>query len=232
MRFSSVRALVAAGVLLSLLFALVGCGGASSSGIGTTPPPPAPSEFLFATSNANVLVFSVDTSTGALTLESNGPSAPGGFGIAANPSASFLYSSNDTAGGVAGFSINQTGALSAVNGSPFLLPNDPPYSNLNNVDSLAMHPSGQFLYAPDSPANEVVAFAIDSPTGVLTPIPGSPFPAGTQPEQSSSHRRASSCTYRMMIPVQAQEEFGHSQSTLQLDRSQQSRGRRSRHSTD
>jgi 6-phosphogluconolactonase len=183
MRLSSVRPLVAARVLPTLLFALVGCGGGSSSGIGTTPPPPATSEFLYATSNANVLVFSVDISTGALTLEPNGPSAPGGFGIAANPSASFLYSSNDTAGGVAGFSINQTGALSAMNGSPFLLPNDPPYSNLNNVDSLAMHPSGQFIYAPDSPANEVVAFAIDSPTGVLTPILGSPFPAGNQPEQ-------------------------------------------------
>jgi 6-phosphogluconolactonase len=183
MRFSSVRALVAAGVLLILLFALVACGGGSSSGIGTAPPPPAPSEFLYATSNANVLVFSADSSTGALTLEPNGPSAPGGFGIAANPSASFLYSSNDTAGGVAGFSISQTGALSAVNGSPFLLPNDPPYSNLNNVDSVAMHPSGQFLYVPDSPANEVVAFAIDSTTGVLTPISGSPFPAGNQPEQ-------------------------------------------------
>ena len=183
MRLSCVRALVAAVVLLILLFGLVGCGGGSSSRIGTTPPPPAPSEFLYATSNANVLVFGVDTSTGALTLEPNGPSAPGGFGIAATPSASFLYSSNDTAGGVAGFSISQTGALSAVDGSPFLLPNDPPYSNLNNVDSLAMHPSGQFLYAPDPPANEVVAFGVDSSTGVLTPIPGSPFPAGTQPEQ-------------------------------------------------
>jgi hypothetical protein len=55
MRFSSVRALVAAGVLPILLFASVGCGGGSSSGIGTAPPPPAPSEFLYATSNANVL---------------------------------------------------------------------------------------------------------------------------------------------------------------------------------
>jgi 6-phosphogluconolactonase len=183
MRLSCVRALVAAGVLLIFLFALVDCGGGSSSRIVTTPPPPAPSEFLYATTNANDLVFSVDTSTGALTLEPNGPSAPGGFGIAANPSASFLYSSNDTSGGVAGFSISQTGALSAVNGSPFLLPNDPPYSNLNNVDSLAMHPSGQFLYAPDSPANEVAAFAIDSTTGVLTPISGSPFPVGNQPGQ-------------------------------------------------
>jgi 6-phosphogluconolactonase len=183
MLFSSVRALVASSVLPILLFALAGCGGGNSSRISTTPPPPAPSEFLYATSNANVLVFSVDSSTGALTLEPNGPSAPGGFGIAATPSASFLYSSNDTAGGVAGFSIGQAGALSAVNGSPFLLPNDPPYSNLNNVDSLAMHPSGQFLYAPDPPANEVIAFGVDSTTGVLTPIAGSPFPAGTQPEQ-------------------------------------------------
>src|SRR3984957_11273824 len=173
MRLSCVRALAAAGVPLIFLFALAGCGSGSSSGIGTTPPPPAPSAFLYATMHAAVLVFSVDSSTGALPLEPNGPSAPGAFGIAATPSASFLYSSNDTAGGVAGFSISQTGALSAVDGSPFLLPNDPPYSNLDNVDSLAMHPSGQFLYAPDSPVNQVVAFAIDSTTGVLTPISGS-----------------------------------------------------------
>jgi 6-phosphogluconolactonase len=179
-RLNSVWTFLASCITLMLSLIVAGCAGNSSV---TTPPPPPPAEFLYATSNAAVLVFSVDASTGALTPEPNGPSAPGGFGIAANPSASFLYSSNDTAGGVAGFSINQSGALSTVNGSPFLLPNDPPYSNLGNVDSLAMHPSGQFLFAPDSPANEVAAFAVDDTTGVLTPIPGSPFPAGTQPEQ-------------------------------------------------
>jgi 6-phosphogluconolactonase (cycloisomerase 2 family) len=46
-----------------------------------------------------------------------------------------------------------------------------------------MHPSGNFLYAPDPPANEVVGFAIDSTTGALTSVPGSPFPTGMQPEQ-------------------------------------------------
>ena len=181
MRLNSVWTFSASCATLMLSLILAGCAGNSS--FTTPPPPPQPAEFLYATSNPAVLVFSADTSTGALTLEPNGPAAPGGFGIVANPSASFLYSSDDTAGGVAGFSISQTGVLSAVTGSPFQLPNDPPYWNLGNVDSLAMHPSGQFLYAPDSPANEVVAFAIDGTTGVLTPIPGSPFPAGTQPEQ-------------------------------------------------
>jgi 6-phosphogluconolactonase len=179
-RLNSVWTFLASCITLMLSLILGACGGNSSV---TTPPPPPPAEFLYATSNAAVLVFSVDPSTGALTPAPNGPSVPGGFGIAANPSASFLYSSDNAAGGVAGFSINQSGALSAVNGSPFLLPNDPPYSSLSFVDSLAMHPSGNFLYAPDAQSNTVVGFAIDGTTGGLTALPGSTFPAGTSPQQ-------------------------------------------------
>jgi 6-phosphogluconolactonase len=181
-RVNSVWAFIASGILFILLL-VSGCGNEKSSNIITVPPPPQPSEFLFATSNAAVLTFSIDTSTGALTLEPNGPSAPGNFGIAATPSASFLYTSDNSAGGIAGFAISNTGALAAVSGSPFLLPNDPPGPGFPPVDGLAMHPSGNFLYAPDPPANEVVGFAIDATTGGLTSIPGSPFPAGDQPEQ-------------------------------------------------
>lgn len=184
MLFSS-RALVEI-CILSIALTLAGCGSGSSS--FQTSPPPAPAEFLYTTSYPSILAFSVDASTGALTeeatgLPTSGPPTYRGFGIAANPSATFLYSSNDSAGGVDAFSISQTGALSTVSGSPFLLPDDVPGLGYPPVDGLAMHPSGKFLYAPDPPANEVVGFAIDSATGALTPVPDSPFPTGTQPEQ-------------------------------------------------
>jgi 6-phosphogluconolactonase len=181
MQLISIRALAGICVLLIAL-ASAGCGGGSSS-IETSPPPPAPAEFLYTTSYGSILVFSLNPTTGVLTEEPSGPLSPGGFGIAANPSNTFLYSIDDYIGGVDASSITQTGTLSAVSGSPFLLPDAPPGFGSPPVDSLAMHPSGNFLYAPDPPANEVVGFAIDGTTGVLTPVPGSPFPVGTQPEQ-------------------------------------------------
>ncbi|MGD0568248.1 MAG: beta-propeller fold lactonase family protein [Candidatus Sulfotelmatobacter sp.] len=181
MQFRSVRALVEI-CILSTALTLAGCGSGSSS-FQTSPPPPAPAEFLYTTSYGSILVFSLNPTTGVLTEEPSGPLSPGGFGIAANPSNTFLYSIDDYVGGVDASSISQTGALSAVSGSPFLLPDAPPGFGSPPVDSLAMHPSGNFLYAPDPPANEVVGFAIDSTTGALTPVPGSPFPTGTQPEQ-------------------------------------------------
>jgi hypothetical protein len=139
---------LAAVCLLSILLILIGCGGGSSPSGGGTPPPPTSAQYLFATSNATVLTFSMDTSSGALTLKANGPSAPGNFGIAASPSASFLYTSDAMTGGVAGFSISSSGTLTAVSGSPFPLPNDPPGSTFPPMDSLAMHPSAKFLFAP------------------------------------------------------------------------------------
>jgi 6-phosphogluconolactonase len=180
MQFSS-RALVEI-CILSIALTLAGCGNDSSS-VQTSPPPPAPAEFLYTTSYGSILVFSLNPNTGELTEEPSGPLSPGGFGIAANPSNTFLYSIDDYVGGVDASSISQTGILSAVSGSPFLLPNSPPGFGSPPVDSLAMHPSGNFLYAPDPPANEVVGFVIDSTTGALTSVPGSPFPAGMQPEQ-------------------------------------------------
>ncbi len=174
---------LAAVCLLSILLILIGCGGGSSPSGGGTPPPPTSAQCLFATSNATVLTFSMDTSSGALTLKANGPSAPGNFGIAASPSASFLYTSDAMTGGVAGFSISSSGTLTAVSGSPFPLPNDPPGSTFPPVDSLAMHPSAKFLFAPDSPASGVVGFVIDSTTGALSVVPGSPFATEAGPEQ-------------------------------------------------
>jgi 6-phosphogluconolactonase (cycloisomerase 2 family) len=42
-------------------------------------------------------------------------------------------------------------------------------------------PSGRFLYVPSYLSFQILAYSIDSASGVLTQIPGSPFPAGREP---------------------------------------------------
>jgi 6-phosphogluconolactonase len=75
---------------------------------------------------------------------------------------------------VAGFSINRnTGALTSVPGSPF--------PTLGMPSSVAVDPSGEFVYVVSDSDDAVVAYSIDKKFGVLTPVPGSPFATGRIP---------------------------------------------------
>jgi 6-phosphogluconolactonase (cycloisomerase 2 family) len=47
--------------------------------------------------------------------------------------------------------------------------------------SIAVDPSGAFLFVTLSVANKVAAFRINSATGLLTPLSGSPFDTGSSP---------------------------------------------------
>jgi 6-phosphogluconolactonase len=171
------RSLAGLFVLLFLSSTLAGCGGSSSSGGGTNPPPP-PKEFLFGA--GNISAFSIDTQTGTLTKSSSIAGNHVGFGIAVNPSVTFLYADDVVNGGIDAFSISSSGALSEIAGSPFPMPSG--WSNFD-VDRIVVAPTGKFLYVPDAPANTVVGFTIDATTGALTPM-SSPFPAGSTPQQA------------------------------------------------
>ena len=46
---------------------------------------------------------------------------------------------------------------------------------------VVVDPTGRFVYVANSDSNDVTAFTLDVRSGVLRPIPGSPFPAGTNP---------------------------------------------------
>src|SRR6266436_5273236 len=48
-------------------------------------------------------------------------------------------------------------------------------------EALCLDPSGKFAYTANNQANDVSAFTVDSATGSLTPVPGSPFAAGGGP---------------------------------------------------
>lgn len=172
------------------LLGLVGCMGSQKACqivplapcTSNCPPPPTPAaEFLYATSNGHILAFTINQTSGALSapLVATGPNESTGMAALAPD---FLYVSdflNDT---VDGFSIDSTsGGLSVIAGSPFSLGGTPPGAGGLGASA----EGGAFLYATDLNAGEVDGFLFDPGSGMLTPVPGSPFAAGNTPVQAA-----------------------------------------------
>src|SRR6202012_180366 len=89
----------------------------------------------------------------------------------------FAYVANSNGNDVSGYIIHTaTGKLTPIEGSPFI-------SGKSGSSSIAVDQGGRFLYVTNQHSqDEVVAgFSIDSETGKLTPVPGSPFSAGAGP---------------------------------------------------
>jgi 6-phosphogluconolactonase len=148
--------------------------------------------YLTAPDTANLLILTYDPSTGAVTETTGSPFASGSLNPEAldiSPTGKFLYVTNlgdpestpAVAGSVLAFSINaSTGALTAVPGSP--------YTAGANPKRIAADPSGKFVYVTneDAPAASgnlgLSVFRIDSTTGTLSEIAGSPFKTGAGAE--------------------------------------------------
>jgi len=132
-------------------------------------------KFLFVANNGsnNISAFTVNRNNGVLTQVPGSPfatsSAP--LHLAVHPKGTLLYVTLGP-GGTEVFSIGATGALTA--GSIV-----PPTSGADASD-IAIAPSGQFAYVADG-STGVSAYKIDSTSGGLTLIAGSPFFAGSTP---------------------------------------------------
>jgi len=147
--------------------------------------------FLYVTeaegSGGVVYAYEVNTSTGDLTPVMGSPFNTGvaqpAQGMAVDPAGKFLYISEPNTNQVAGFVIGANGALTAIAGSPF-------DTNDTRPTATTVDASGHYLYVSnqDSTQGTVSAFSIDSSTGGLTPIAGSPFAtaAGGGPSQLSA----------------------------------------------
>lgn len=142
------------------------------TGSGKTP------RFVFvANGDTTVSRFYVDGTTGqlrsagALSLGSNAIAS----GTAVDPAGKFAYLA-DFHGSIYGFSIGANGTLTAVPGSPFVVP-----SSNTELVALNVHPSGNFIYASDDNSNGLWAYAIDSASGTLSLVSGSPFLTGSLP---------------------------------------------------
>jgi 6-phosphogluconolactonase len=128
-----------------------------------------------------VSAYTINNSTGALRAVTGSPFAAGSGpnSVTVDPSGRFAYATNYYGNNVSAYTINNsTGALSAVAGSPFA-------ADEGSV-SVTMDPSGRFAYVANeygtgSGAGSVSAYTINSSTGALRAVAGSPFAAGTQP---------------------------------------------------
>lgn len=136
----------------------------------------------------DVSAYTIDAATGALTPIPGSPFAAGTgpTSVAVDPAGQFVYVANRgvtaDSGSISVFAINATsGGLIPAAGSPFPAGSFPV--------SVAVDPTGQFLYAANCASfnclgadfGTVSAFTIDSTTGALTPLAGSPFAAGREP---------------------------------------------------
>jgi 6-phosphogluconolactonase len=92
-----------------------------------------------------------------------------------------LYASDpgDSIGGILAFSVNSDGSLSPLSGSPFSTVAGASPSFLLWVTDTS---ENQFLFASLSNAGQVAAFSIDTSTGALTAVSGSPFTVGNGPD--------------------------------------------------
>ncbi len=127
------------------------------------------------TPQGGLFVYAIDRSTGSLS------SPPGSaysipetvFTDVVDNSGKFLYVQGTS--GVYGFSIQSgTGALTALPGSPFADAGGPSSPGFNTPAKLmSVDQMNHFLYV--STSGGISAYMIDSNTGVLTPIAGSPF---------------------------------------------------------
>ncbi len=133
------------------------------------------SKFLFLTDPqlGGIYVYTINASTGALTMVTGSPFAVQSGILAVHPSGKFLISMYPNAGSGAGPSVlkinTQTGALTVVPGT-FTTP---------YADSVALDPSGNFVYVGQgSTYGTLTVFRMNSTTGALTQVPNSPFATG------------------------------------------------------
>ncbi len=94
--------------------------------------------------------------------------------LAMDPAGQFLYAANANDNTVSAYTINgATGALSQVAGSPYSVGPD-----AWGDESVAVDPSGKFVYATSDRSNNVASFSINGATGQLTPLTASPVATG------------------------------------------------------
>lgn len=148
---------------------------------------PAPtSEFLYVADSANnaVVGYSVDPSSGALSVQSfAGTSAgiPTGSvpsGVAVDACRRFVYVANKNSNNVSAYTICPPmstcadGSLTQISGSP--------YPAANGPGPIAIDPLGNFVYVVDTLSNQISSYKISQVQGTLTALAAA-ISTGTTP---------------------------------------------------
>jgi len=116
------------------------------------------------TTNGSIEGFSVNA--GVLQLLSPPLTSADGVnpnGLIVDPSGSHLYVANTQSNSISIFTIQSTGALSEVQGSPLADIYSDPFA-------LLLDPKGQFLYVSNQGSNNVAVYSISATTGLPTAL--------------------------------------------------------------
>src|ERR1017187_10296068 len=127
-------------------------------------------KFLYVGGNGSTGLsgYAVNAETGGLTALSNLPFDFSVFQVAVVPSGEFLVTVDGSS--VQSYWINnRTGGLYSAG-----------FASASSPWSLAVCPSGQFVYAVDVNNDEITALTLDTNTGALNPFAGSPLPTNSQ----------------------------------------------------
>src|SRR6266576_988207 len=92
----------------------------------------------------------------------------------------FVYTNNHAVPNTAtAFSVGPGGTLTIVPGSPFMTGGDGSgIYRASNTAAATMTMRKRFLYVANTGSDNVSGFSINTTTGALTPVPGSPFATG------------------------------------------------------
>jgi 6-phosphogluconolactonase len=131
---------------------------------------------------STISVFSIQGTT--LTPLAGTSAGNGTVSLAVTPDAKFLYAANKVDGTVTEYSIDATGALTQQ-GVPVAACTTPS-AVCTAPSAVVTDPKGNFLYIANFGSNNIAAFTICdinclAADGSLTPVTGSPFPAGLGP---------------------------------------------------
>ncbi len=145
----------------------------------------------FESPDPSLSAYAIDPTTGTLAPVPGSPfpveKGAVTHSVTIDPSGRFLYAANSGARNISAYTLDATtGALTSVPGSPYLTGGIP--------TRVTGDRSGHFVYvtttgSPQSPMGSVLAYTVDSTTGALTPVRGSPFPAGHGPRSVTTTGR-------------------------------------------
>lgn len=134
-------------------------------------------KFLYVanTGSGDISAFSINATSGALSPVPNSPFSveAGVTGIAIDPIGTHLYAISGSSANLWESSIDASGVLHNLGGSPQLINAAITYSGAITID-----PSGKYLYvtAEAPPATNIYAFTLDPATGAASPIAGAVYP--------------------------------------------------------
>jgi hypothetical protein len=170
-----------------LLTALKGSPLSLYTGNASTPAVTTPTGLLITPNNQLVYVSLGSLGVQVLTLGSGGAlsagnaptilppsgtsSSPADYGLASDPNSHFLFVAELNTG-LRVLSIGTNGALTEIKGSPYGVGAGP--------TGLILDPTGAYVYVTNKGSNTISAFTLNSSSGQLTAISGSPFNSGGQ----------------------------------------------------